>query len=92
MTGQILDADRLKTVRKARKLGRPRLARLAGLTERQVTRLEGAGTAVGLGPDAVLRLSAALQIPAEALTGALPLSEDDLSPASQSTCTSGCCG
>ncbi len=86
-----LDAGTLKTVRKARKIGRPRLARLAGLTERQIARLET--SAQGAVPqDVLMRLSAALQVPVEALTGALPLIDEDLIPAAQSSCKNGCCG
>ncbi|MGR3713635.1 MAG: helix-turn-helix domain-containing protein [Shimia sp.] len=89
MTALTLDSDRLKTVRKARKIGRPKLAKLTGLTERQLAKLEGnGGTSV---PEAaVTRLSEVLQIPVMALTGELALIDDDLKPA-QSTCTSGCC-
>ncbi len=45
MTTLTIDPLRLKTVRKARKLGRPKLAKLVSLTERQLTKLETAKTA-----------------------------------------------
>ncbi len=83
----------LKTVRKARKLGRSRLARLSGLTERQISRLEGATPIKsGLQSDTILRVATALNVPAGVLAGTIPLNDDDLSPASKVTCTNGCCG
>ena len=93
MSDMAISSERLKAVRKARKVSRSRLAKMTGLTERQVARLEGASPARGgLGAETAARLAAALQIPVEALAGELPLIEDDLVPASQSTCKSGCCG
>jgi len=93
MSELLIDANTLKTVRKARKIGRPKLAKMAGLTERQIARLEGAGAMGGTFPsDTVLRVAAALQVPAETLTGELDLIDDDLVPASEKQCTSGCCG
>lgn len=62
MTTLTIDPQRLKTVRKARKLGRPKLAKLVSLTERQLTKLETAKTAT-LPEPAAVRLAAALQIP-----------------------------
>ncbi|MCT4553207.1 MAG: helix-turn-helix domain-containing protein [Pelagimonas sp.] len=93
MTSVQIDADRLKTLRKARKLGRPKLAKLAGLTERQITRLESGAEAKGALPDATLaRLALVLQVPEEALSGVLPLSEADLGPIPASTGSScSCC-
>lgn len=52
MTENRLDPARLKTIRKARKIGRPKLARLAGMTERQIARLEGAARRADRGPGA----------------------------------------
>ncbi|WP_270727177.1 helix-turn-helix domain-containing protein [Shimia sp. Alg240-R146] len=89
MTTLSIDPQRLKTVRKARKLGRSKLAKMGGITERQLTKLE-TSKAASLPEPAASRLAAALQIPTQALTGELPLIEDDLQP--KSTCTSGCCG
>lgn len=91
MTDQTLSAERLKTIRKARKIGRPKLAKMAGLTERQLTKLETAKAPV-LDVVVLDRLSDALQVPAPTLTGDLALIEDDLQPASEKKCTSGCCG
>lgn len=93
MPTQTLDATRLKAVRKARKIGRPKLARLTGLTERQISKLEAAGPAGGsVTDDALDRISQILQVPVPALTGDLPLMEEDLQPSAPSTCTNGCCG
>lgn len=93
MTEQMIAADTLKAIRKARKLGRPRLAKLSGLTERQITRLEGGAPLKGtMKPDTLSRIACALSVPECVLTGALPLSDDDLQPAASTTCTSGCCG
>ncbi|MFY0618789.1 helix-turn-helix transcriptional regulator [Shimia sp.] len=93
MTAMSIDADTLKTLRKARKLGRPKLAKLAGLTERQVARLEGAAPMRdALAQDSVLRIAAALGVSAEVLFGDAPLTDFDLQPAAKSSCTSGCCG
>ena len=88
MTTVAILPDRLKTLRKARKIGRPKLAKMSGLSERQLSRLE---TTQGLGlPDAFLvRLADALHITPLALTGELDLIDADLTPSS--TCTKGCC-
>lgn len=88
-----IDATILKTVRKARKLGRSRLAKLSGLTERQIAVLEG-GTksSVQVSPQAITRVSEALNVPVGILTGEMELTESDLVPLANSTCTSGCCG
>ncbi len=82
--------DRIKTIRKARKIGRTRLAKMTGLTERTLTKLETAKSAE-MTPDALDHLAHALQITPFVLTGELPLSYSDLEPASAHTCTSGCC-
>ncbi|MEM8570046.1 MAG: XRE family transcriptional regulator [Pseudomonadota bacterium] len=92
MTALVIDSEKLKTIRKARKLGRGRLAKLSGLTERQIARLEGSVPLVGSGgAQAIERLSAALGVPPGALSGDLPLIDDDLEPASKTRCTNGCC-
>ena len=93
MTSMAIVSEKLKTVRKARKIGRPKLAKLAGLTERQIARLEGAGsTPANLPNDTVARIATVLKVPAETLTGQLDLMDSDLVPASETKCTSGCCG
>lgn len=91
MTPLTIDPTTLKSLCKARKLGRPRLAREAGLTERQVARLEGGGPAQGsVTPEQVVKLSAMLQVSADVLVGAAPLHELDLAPRAKSPCS--CCG
>lgn len=87
---QTLDRDRLKSVRKARKVGRPKLAKLAGLTERSRTKLESSGPQLQPVPDETLtRIAAVLQVPVLVLTGDLDLADDDLAPAAKPSC--GCC-
>ncbi|MDG2299582.1 MAG: helix-turn-helix transcriptional regulator [Planktomarina sp.] len=82
--------ERLKAIRKGRKIGRPKLARQIGLTERQLIKLETSTTAV-LSEVVVSRISETLQIPSMTLTGEFPLSEGDLQPVLKPKCTSGCC-
>ena len=91
MTDLTIDTDRLKTIRKARKIGRPKLAKLSGVTERKLAKIE-AGQQSILPEALVLKLSDALKVPSPTLTGQFPLTEDDLKQDSGSTCTSGCCG
>ncbi|WP_422050975.1 helix-turn-helix domain-containing protein [Shimia sp.] len=90
MTELTIDPQRLKSVRKARKLGRPKLAKLTSLTERQLTKLETASKGAALPEATVIRIAGALGIPALALTGELPLIEDDLQPAAKTSSCS-CC-
>jgi len=91
MTEVLIDPQRLKTVRKARKVGRAKLAKGTRLTERQLTKLETAKAPIAVSELALDRMAHVLQIPVQALTGELPLIEDDLKPV-EKTCTSGCCG
>ena len=91
MAGSAIDPERLKTSRKARKIGRPRLARMSGLTERQLAKLES-NQALGLTAAKAARLSCTLNVPVLALTGELPLISDDLETMASQTCTNGCCG
>ncbi len=86
-----IDSERLKAIRKGRKIGRPKLAKLTGLTERALAKLESA-TLPALPQSTVIKLSDALQVPEPTLTGDFPLTQDDLNPIAKSTCTSGCCG
>lgn len=91
MTELTIDPQRLKSVRKARKLGRPKLAKLTSLTERQLTKLETASKGAALPEATVIRIAGALGIPALALTGELPLIEDDLLQPVAKTSSCSCC-
>jgi len=86
-----IQSDRLKAIRKGRKMGRPKLARLSGLTERKLAKIES-GALPQLPHLTVVMLSQALQVPEPTLTGAFPIDPDDLKPIAKSGCTSGCCG
>ncbi len=86
-----VDAERLKMIRKARKIGRPKLAKMSGITERQIGRIETSGTA-SLNVSVLIRLSDALQVPPQTLTGEFKIVSEDLEPAPAPKCTSGCCG
>lgn len=85
-----IKSDRLKAIRKGRKIGRPKLAKLTGLTERKLAKIE-AETSFILSQSTVAKLSAALQVPEPTLTGDFPLTEEDLKPLTKSQCTSGFC-
>ena len=91
MNSQVIVADRLKTVRNARKIGRPKLAKKSGLTERKLAKLE-TGSEEMLPNTAVERLASALQVSTLTRTGEVALSADDLEPIAASTCKTGCCG
>lgn len=85
--------ERVKVLRNAHKIGRSKFAKLTGMTERQIAKLEAgdAGDAT-ISEDVAARIAAVLHIPVPALTGELPLVADDLTPPSAPKCTSGCCG
>jgi len=83
-------SDRLKAIRKGRKIGRPKLAKLSGLTERKLAKIEAESLSV-LPQLTVANLSDVLQVTVPTLTGDFPLTEEDLKPLTQSKCTSGCC-
>lgn len=91
MTELTIDTDRLKTIRKARKIGRAKLAKLSGLTERKLAKIESEQQSL-LPETLILKLSAALKVPGPTLTGQFPLTEDDLRQNIGSSCKSGCCG
>ena len=91
MSTVTVSSDRLKTIRTARKIGRPKLAKMAGMTERQIAKIE-VGAASDIPTAAVMRISSALQVPMQTLTGELQLIDEDLEPASSKACTNGCCG
>ncbi|MEM7732322.1 MAG: helix-turn-helix domain-containing protein [Pseudomonadota bacterium] len=87
-----IDAKVLKTVRKARKVSRPKLAKWTGLTERQISKLEGAAICE-VEPAKMMCLSEALQVPAVVLSGEEPVSDMDMVPLSTPCCSNkGCCG
>ncbi len=83
-----LQSDRLQELRRVRGIGRTKLAKLAGLTERQIARLEGALPMKGdLTADVALRLAAALQVEPETLLGDKALTDMDLArPARSCSC------
>mgnify|MGYP001797855356 FL=1 len=81
----------MKTIRKARKIGRPKLAKLTGLSERQITKIETAEIDK-LSHSALGRVAAALHVDAVVLTGDTGLSDGELQPLDKPKCTSGCCG
>lgn len=85
-----IKSERLKAVRKARKIGRPKLAKQVGITERQLFKIETSET-VMLTENAVSKLCQALQINIKTLTGELPMLEKDLRPLQKPQCVSGCC-
>lgn len=92
MDAQAIDTGRMKTVRKARKMTRAKLAKRAGLTERQVTKLETASPATAVLPEeSIAKISAALEIPALALTGELDLDASDLEQLIPKASSCGCC-
>jgi len=91
MTSEIL-AQRLKTIRKARKIGRSKLAKLSGVTQRQIARIERGSIEFTAVDDLPLKqISAALKISPETLAGDIPLTDADLQPIMTSSCNSGCC-
>ena len=85
-----IKTGRLKEIRKARKIGRPKLAKQVGITERQLAKIETSETAK-ISKNEISRLSHALQIPSMTLTGELQVTESDLQPIYKPHCTSGCC-
>ena len=86
-----IKSDRVKAIRKGRKVGRPKLAKLVGLTERKLAKIEAEASSI-LPRQTVTKLSTALQVPEPTLTGLLPLTKEDLEPVVKSKCTTGCCG
>ncbi|MEP0961706.1 MAG: helix-turn-helix domain-containing protein [Roseobacter sp.] len=86
-----IKSDRLKAIRKGRKIGRPKLAKLSGLTERKLAKVEAEATSM-IPHSTITKLSDALQVPVPALTGDFPLTESDLNPLDKPQCSSGCCG
>ncbi len=92
MTTDIL-AQRIKTIRKARKIGRSKLAKLSGVQERQLARIERGGMDdANLDMLQLEQISSALQVTRQTLIGESPLTDSDLKPMSALACTTGCCG
>ena len=86
-----IQPKRLTEIRKARGVGRPRLAKLSGLTERQIARLEGAIPSKGIDTeDTILRLASALQVRPETLMSTEALTSEDFLVVPQSRCCSRC--
>lgn len=87
-----IEAARVKQVRTARKIGRPKLAKLTGLTERQIAKIEGEAPAkVSVTDGVAVKLAGALQLPVGALIGELQLLEEDLAPIVVHGSGCGCC-
>ena len=85
-----IKTGQLKSIRVARKIGRPKLAKQVGISERQLAKIEKSETAK-LSSNTVSRLSESLQISTMTLTGEFPVSESDLQPIKKPKCTTGCC-
>ena len=86
-----IQPKRLTEIRKARGVGRPRLAKLSGLTERQIARLEGAIPSKGIDTeDTILRLASALQVRPETQMSTEALTSEDFLVVPQSRCCSRC--
>lgn len=83
--------QKVQELRRARGFGRSKLAKLSGLTERQIARLEGALPWKGeLTSDITMRVARALQVQPETLLGDQPLTELDLAAAPKASSCS-CC-
>ncbi|MDB6178232.1 helix-turn-helix transcriptional regulator [Paracoccus sp. Z330] len=86
-----IEPGRITEIRKARGIGRPKLAKMASLTERQISRLEGALPMKGeFTQDMLLRLAAALHVRPEVLTDTGPLTDADFDAVPQGK-SCGCC-
>ena len=79
-----IDSDRLRTIRRRKKLSRPDLKRASGITARTIQRLENEpDKSKSPREDTVMRLAEALDVEPGVLTGELPLPEPDQPPASE---------
>ena len=86
----LIAPDRLTQIRKMRGIGRPKLAKLSGLPERQIARLEGALPLKSEPSEEMLkRLSHALRVRPEAFSGDAPLTDADFEFAHATSCS--CC-
>lgn len=85
-------SERFKIIRKARKIGRGKLAKLSGLTERQITRIEqGDISANELSAEQLEQIACSLKISEQALLGGVPLEKGDLLPDAALQCHNSCC-
>ena len=76
-----IDADRLRTLRKRKKLSRPDLERTSGITVRTIQRLENEPDECETSrEDTVIRLASALDVEPGVLTRKLALPEADFAP------------
>ena len=79
-----IDSDRLRTLRQRKKLSRPDLERVSGITVRTIQRLENEpDECKSTREDTVNRLARALEVEPGVLTGELPFPELDEAPASE---------
>ena len=89
----MIHSGALKAIRTARKVGRPKLAKLTGMTERQIAKLETSAAEQSEVSDTVMvRISDALKVPSDVLSGETPVCEADMIPMVSTKCASGCCG
>ena len=76
-----IDSDRLRTLRKRKKLSRPDLARVSGINTRTIQRLENeSDKSKSTREDTVVRLAEALDVEPGALTGELDLPDAEEAP------------
>ncbi|MCY3766833.1 MAG: helix-turn-helix transcriptional regulator [Gemmatimonadetes bacterium] len=76
-----IDSDRLRTLRKRKKLSRPDLARVSGINTRTIQRLENEpDKCKSTREDTVTRLAEALEVEPGVLTGELDLPDSDEAP------------
>ena len=79
-----IDPDRLRTLRQRKKLSRPDLERVSGITVRTIQRLENEpDECKSTREDTVNRLARALDVEPGVLTGELPFPELDEAPATE---------
>ena len=73
-----IDSDRLRTIRKRKKLSRPDLERASGINMRTIQRLENEpDKSKSTREETVMRLAKALDVETDVLTGELPLPAPD---------------